>query len=247
MRNIINLFENDFEYDEYDGIEQPKIPFQFLNSLDKYKANKHIERKNRIKWREKQQQKYRYDVKDYWNTEFMTKRGVQKSIVGYKPFKFPLIRFGKFGKASRNFLPIEFRREMGNVTHEAGVSCYSGIPYKDGYQFKLPHTDRASYNVTNSFIPTEKELKGILNYIDHKTPMEIFLIHGHLKSHGKSNDWLDLGADGEYLLDTSKPFKQEFLLPTKVYIGDKNLIDYILSSFFKRDGIEGIRKHLNFE
>lgn len=76
MRNIINLVENDLDDDfEYDEIEQPEIPFQFLNSLDRYKALKHKERQsNRPKWREQQQRRYRNDIKDYENTEFMSKR-----------------------------------------------------------------------------------------------------------------------------------------------------------------------------
>ena len=119
-------------------------------------------------------------------------------------------------------------------------TTYLGLPYKDGYQFELPHSDRASYGVSRSFIPTKNDLRGLLNYIDHGIPMEIFLIHGHLKSYGKSNDWLDLGSDGEYLLDTTKPFKQEILSPKKVYVGNINLMDYIIF-LFKKNGIDDIR------
>lgn len=256
MRKFIDLIEqmppdefdygDDFDADgDLDGVPQnqkPVKPYQFLNSLDQYKAKKHDARKDdREKWRQQQQKRYRNDMDD--DPEFMSRRDIQKSLVEYKPFKFPLIRFGKFGKASRNYLPAEMRQEMGNVTHEAGVSCYMGSPYKDGYEFYLPHPDRAAYDVASwQYNPTENELKSLWKYLQDGTPMDIFLIHGHLKSFGNGNSWLHLGADGEYLLDTSKPHKKETLLPTQVYHGRMNLVDYIFTKF--RNGRQGLEDYI---
>lgn len=257
MRKFINILEaedDEFDYghdidDDFDSrpLAKPQ-PYQFLGHLDRYKAQKHDARMaDRLAWRKQQRKRMADDERDAENTEYMSKRSIQKNLVGYKPFKFPLIRFGKFGSRSRNFLDAEMRQEMGNVTHEVGVSAYLGMPYKDGWSFDLPHPDRASYNAgakrwDSSYSPTEAELKQLWNYIQHGTPMDIFLLRGHLVSYGRSNDWLNLGADGEYLLDTSKPYQQEILSPEKVYPSDRNLVQSILSRF--KNGIDGLRDQL---
>jgi hypothetical protein len=62
-----------------------------------------------------------------------------------------------------------------------------------------------------------------------------------LISHGKSNDWLSLGADGEYLLDTSKPYQQAILPPEHVYPSNANLVQTILARF---KGIDRLRDHV---
>ena len=246
--NIL-LEGDDFDYgddfdDEEEAVPVKNTPYQFLNSLDQYKAKKHDQRqKNRVSWRQQQRQRYENDIEDSDETDFMSKRTIQKSVVGYKPFQFPLIRFGKFGKASRNFLPADMRQEMGNVTHEAGVSCYLGHKVDNGYSFDLPHPDRASYDVTSwKYQPTRSEIQQLINYLDNGTPMDIFLLHGHLVSHGKANDWLTLGADGEYLLNVNKPYDMKTLKPEEVFVdwrGKLNLVDYIVS--LHRNGLDGLR------
>ena len=51
--------------------------------------------------------------------------------------------------------------------------------------------------------------------------MDVFLITGHLVSFGKNNEWLDVGADGEYLIDTKKPYKTAHIGPDKLWLDDR--------------------------
>ena len=162
-----------------------------------------------------------YDPEDNYYGDQGT-RHVPKSAVGYKPYKWPMIRFGKFGKQSKVGFDAEVRREMGNVTHEAGVSCFKSMPYKTGYLI-LEHAGKSSWTVgfdpARLLYPWARQMyPQYLRWKKTGTPMDIFLIRGHLVSFGKNNEWLSVGADGEYLLDTTKPFQRENCHPDQLWL-----------------------------
>ena len=152
-------------------------------------------------------------------------RHVPKSVVGYQPFKWAMIRFGKFGQRSKVGFDAEMRREMGNMTHEAGVSCFRGTPYKTGFLIR-EHAGRSSWTVgfdpNRLLYPWATQMyPQYVRWKKDQTPMDIFLIHGHLVSFGKNNEWLTAGADGEYLLDTTKPYKTTRIEPDKLWLDDR--------------------------
>ena len=164
-----------------------------------------------------------YDPDDSYGTK--GSKHVPKSAVGYKPFKWPMIRFGKFNQRSRVGFDAEMRREMGNVTHEAGVSCFRGMPYNNGILIR-EHEGRSSWTVgfdpTRLLYPWAKQMyPQFVRWKKDHTPMDVFLITGHLVSFGKNNEWLDVGADGEYLIDTKKPYKTAHIGPDKLWLDDR--------------------------
>lgn len=58
--------------------------------------------------------------------------------------------------------------------------------------------------------------------------MDIFVVHGHLVSFGANREWLDVGADGEYLLDTRRPYHSENLAPDRLWLSDRQTLEQIL-------------------
>jgi hypothetical protein len=231
MRDIMALFEADeFDYgfDEVDASDAHVKPFAFLNSLQQKVLDKHKARQDKIVYRDKQRKRFDKEAKmiDADGYDAPATRHIPKSQVGYKPFKIPLIRFGKFKSRSRIGLDAEFRAEMGGGTHEVGVSCYEGYPMANGcYELMEPRGGAVWDSSGNQFCVAESYVKSLINYLDHGIPMDIFLIHGHLCSFGKELEWLDVGSDGEYLLDASKPYKQVTISPEKIFVGRLNYVD----------------------
>jgi hypothetical protein len=144
-------------------------------------------------------------------------------------------------------LDAEFRAEMGNVTHEAGVSCYTASTWRDGYLLQEPYTDRAVYNNTDPFsLILHGFQSALIDYLDHQQPMDIFLMHGHLMSFGANQEMLSLGSDGEFLLDVSRPYKSERIAPEQIYFSAKmNLIQWFETRY--RGGINAMRADLEQE
>jgi len=212
---------NNFLYEDVtDDTEIPKSKYPFFNQLQKKHYDKNIANKNKVLKREKERKRFEHEQE-------IETRHVAKSVIGYKPFKIPLIRFGKFKSVSRNFLPAAFRREMGNVTHEQGVSCFRSMGFKDGFLL-MEHPGEPVYGLTDCFkIIPHIIIKPLIKYVYDGVPMDIFLIHGHCISFGKNNEWLSVGSDGELLLDTTKPYKMEQIGPEKIYIRDRNLIEWM--------------------
>lgn len=156
-------------------------------------------------------------------------RHVPKSAVGYRPNKWPMIRFGKFRDRSLIGFDAEMRREMGNATHEAGVSCFKGQPYKGGYLI-TEHQGRSSWAVgfdeARMLLPWARQHHPqYLRWRADHTPMDIFVVHGHLVSFGANREWLDVGADGEYLLDTRRPYHSENLAPDRLWLSDRQTLE----------------------
>ena len=241
ISTLCEAASDEFDYDDDDApVPATKpVPYQFLKYLKKHQA-----RQNRQRWRTTQQNRYRHENDDDY---IERTRHVPKSQMGYKPFKIPLIRFGKFRQSSRNFLDAEFRAEMGNVTHEAGVSCFTASIWQDGYLLHEPDRDRAVYNNTDPFglIFTGFQA-ALIAYLDHQQPMDIFLLHGHLASFGKNQEMLSLGSDGEFLLDVTRPYTSERLAPEHIYIGEKmNLIQWFEARY--PGGIKAMRANLEHE
>lgn len=186
-------------------------------ALHKQKKNKEKFKSDERKRREREEELY--DPPD----NFYGDKGVRhvpKSVVGYKPFKWPMIRFGKFGQRSQVGFDAEMRREMGNISHEAGVSCFKGMLYKNGVLIR-EHEGKSSWSVgfdlNRLLYPWARQMYP--QYVRWKktgTQMDIFLIQGHLVSFGTNDQWLDVGSDGEYLLDTKKPYKTSYISPDKL-------------------------------
>jgi hypothetical protein len=192
-------------------------------------------KQDKEKWREKQ--KNRFNKEQDWEG-----RHTPKSQVSYKPFKTPLIRFGKFRERSKIYLDAEFRQEMGNPTHEAGVSVYEAISFKDGFYVIPPDPFKSVYYCTDSFALLEKFKNQIINYIKNNTPIDIFLIYGHLCSFGKQNEWLSLGSDGEFLLDIKQPYKMTVLKPEQLYMTERPPLN-LLQWFEKRFGLKDVNEY----
>lgn len=132
-----------------------------------------------------------------------------------------MIRFGKFRSQSKVGLDAEMRRELGNVTHEAGVSCFRAIDYNDGYLI-MEHAGASSwtygFDANKLLYPWLRQKRPQFNrWLHDGTPMDIFVVRGHLASFGKNDEWLSCGADGEYLLDTNKPYNAEHVNPDHLW------------------------------
>jgi hypothetical protein len=251
FRTWMTLCEADIDdFDDFDdkSIEPqaPKqhIPYQFMRLLNKHKARQ----QDRLKWRRKQQQRYNDETEAADGHEFMQLRGrhLPKSQINYKPLRTPFIRFGKFRKSSQIFLDPEMRAEMGNVTHEVGVSCFEAYAWKDGFIVMEPHTDRATYQINDPFgLIFHNFQRSLIAYLDHQQPMDIFLIYGHLASFGKNQEMVSLGSDGEFLLDMTKPYTSSLIAPEHIYMDDRtnrNLIQWFDVCY--RGGISKMREDI---
>lgn len=205
----------------------------------------HTMKQDRQQFRTKEQRRREKEANIYYpeNDPYATpSRLVPKSQVGYKPFKWPMIRFGKFGSRSKVGFDAQMRREMGNITHEAGISCFQSMQVDDKYII-LSHSGGSSWAVG---FDESRLLYPWLNkmyprYVKFKTtgqPMDIFLIRGHLVSAGYNRDWLETGADGEYLIDTRKPYKQTTLNPDQVMLGSRN--EFSIENYYQQQ-----QKHLD--
>lgn len=209
-----------------------------------YLLARHRGRQDRIGWRRTQQKRYDRETEMADDDRF---RHIAKSQARYQPNTKPLIRFGLFRQHSQTFLmspePPEDERydpDWQFARNEVGVSCYEGYWHGSYWQVLEPMTNRASYNVTRPFAPIYKFGKQMLDYMDHGKPMDVFLIYGHLKSFGKSQEMLSLGADGEYLLDTSQPYTTTRLNPDIVYIERLKLADFFIWLY---GSIDRLRSH----
>jgi hypothetical protein len=221
----------DFDWgdDDYVSDETPKN--KPLTPQQQQMLRQHQQKKDREKFRSderkrREREEELYSPEDSYGIE--GSRHVPKSVVGYQPFKWPMIRFGKFGQRSKVGFDADMRREMGNMTHEAGVSCFRGMSYKGGILIR-EHEGRSSWTVgfdpNRLLYPWAKQMypQYVRWKTDH-TPMDIFLIQGHLVSFGKNNEWLTVGADGEYLLDTIKPYKSSHIEPDKLWLDDRTTL-----------------------
>jgi hypothetical protein len=213
--------------------------------------------RNSLTWRDKQRQRFHDEQEMAYDQRH---RHIPKSQIGYKPFGIPLVRFGKFGTRSGNYLyysgdadaDSELRNSTGLdattwPTHESGVSCFQASKRADGWDVFEPNPSRATHATDDPFALVHNFVPQLIRYQDTGQPMDIFLIFGHLKSFGKAQEWLDLGADGEFLLDTSKPYKAENLAPEQIFINRKNLIDYMNYRLKGYGGLDGYRQYLERE
>lgn len=223
MRHWITLCEVDEDDDDFEQSDQPVKqvpPYQFLRLLTKHQA-----KQNKAQWRKKQRRRFRDEEQaaEEYERSWSGSRHVAKSQMGYKPFGMSFIRFGKYRMRSRIFLDPELRSEMGNVTHEEGVSCYQATPWQDGYLVHQPDSSRAAYGVSDPFGLIFRTFdRQLINYLDHGVPMDIFLMRGHLVSFGRNKEMISLGSDGEFLLDLSKPHTSEPIAPEQVYLSEKS-------------------------
>lgn len=218
----------DWDDDYPDEITDTTPKGRLLTPQQQQQLRTHQLKKDREKFRSaersrRERESELFDPEDDYYGE-KGSRHVPKSAVGYKPFKWPMIRFGKFGQRSKVGFDAEMRREMGNVTHESGVSCFKSMPYKTGFLIR-EHEGRsnwtAGFDPSKLLYPWARQLfPQFVNWQKTGKPMDIFVIYGHLVSFGKNNEWLSVGADGEYLLDTAKPFKSKNCPPDQLWLHD---------------------------
>lgn len=229
--------ELDYDIDFDDDIGNNRNP-PARRKAPSPELQKHLTRKDRISWREKQRQRYR----DEQDVDVEKTRHIPKSSVKYRAGKDPLIRFGKFGKRSSIGFDPEFRDEMlAGATHESGVSCYFAHQQGDKYLIIEPNPARSigySHDVLSPILGKFKQ--QMIRYLDQGVPMDIFLIRGHLVSFGRDKEWLAVGSDGEPLLDAYKPFTSERIAPERVMINRMTLVEY----FDKKWGLDRIRKSM---
>jgi hypothetical protein len=215
-----------------------------------YYLKRHQDRQD-PSWREREQQRYQREEEMLRHS-----RHIPKSQIGYKPFGIPLIRFGRFGKQSQiglygdaddqSEVYMTDPESVGlQASHESGVSVYRGL--REPYGWLVCEPDRSSYNMTDTFAPIDKFKVQLIRYLNSGVPMDIFLLYGHLVSLGRQNEYLDLGSDGEYLLDTRRPYRQSVLKPEEVFMGRGNLIDWFEWRYKRAGGIAGIRQQLRDE
>lgn len=229
-REIINEIELDYGDFDDESDTRDKPPIKAVDYRQQRVLDRHRQKQNRAafrsaeqKRREREQELYAPDHDYYGNSG---SRHVPKSAVGYRPFAWPMIRFGLFRSTSKIGFDAEMRREMGNVTHEMGVSCFRAIEHRQGYLI-LEHAGRSSwtggsFDPDRMLYPWVRQMRTKFErWLHEGTPMDIFLLRGHLVAYGKHNEWLSCGADGEYLLDTSKPYKSEQIDANHLWLTDR--------------------------
>lgn len=216
-----------------------------------YMLARHKARQNKLAWRAKQRTRYSDEEERYYDERV---RLTPKSMAGYKPNKIPLIRFGLFGKSSQSFLNPEYNEDETLATmndrfanSEGGVSVYKGMKREGGWEVLPPDTSKSSYNVTNPFYGVTNVIKQVIGYLENGTPIDAFLIYGGLVSVGKAKEYLDVGSDGEYLLDTKQPYTISRLKPEHIFIENHNLIDYLNWMYKGMGGLHGLAQQMRDE
>jgi hypothetical protein len=165
---------------------------------------------------------------------------------------FYFIRFGKIPKTGKSNFGLakddtedyqdEWRKETCNKTHEDGVSVFQAYRHHndpDGWIIQMPNFSLARYGISNeetylqSILPANVLCKWQKN---HSTPVVHLILGSIVKSVGKKKIYAELGSDGEYLIDTSKPFKTSVIPLENIYISEKNkLVDWLNSiDYFNR-------------
>ncbi len=223
-----DLFEEENEYFELEWDDEPtinrRLPMDQQHMLDRHdkKKTRSLFRKSERQRREKEERIYAPED-DYYGVN--RSRHVPKSIVGYKPFKWPMIRFGKFRERSRVGFDAEMRADIGNITHESGVSCFHAMAHDGGYLI-MEHDGASSwsgtYNPIRMLMPWVRRFRPQYDrWKKDGTPMDIFILRGYLVAHGYDREWLTTGQDGEYLMDIRKPHRVEHVTPDRVWISDR--------------------------
>ena len=130
--------------------------------------------------------------------------------------------------------PDEWRKETGGMTREAGVSVFRAArSHNDpqGWEIFMPDFDRARYQVSDeisymkSILPAASIAKWRKN---PDTPLAL-LLHGSpvtIKMQRSKTPFIELGSDGEYLIDTKKPLRVTNVGIDHIYISrDQKLLD----------------------
>jgi len=235
---MVEEVDDEFDFGEDDPIDQPSpLDWRQQRMLDRYrqKQNRGTFRTAERKRREREEELYS-PAHDYYGTE--GSRNVPKSLTGYRPFKWPMIRFGLFRNRSMVGFDAEMRRDMGNKTHEPGISCFRSQDYQNGYLI-MAHEGRSSWTVGFEY---EKMLYPWLRqacpqyrrWQQDGTPMDIFVLRGHLTSYGKNNEWLEVGSDGEYLLNPMKPYERRHLSPDRLWLSERATLQQYYDDLDKR-------------
>jgi hypothetical protein len=116
-------------------------------------------------------------------------------------------RFGLAGEDDEDG-PDQWRIETGNKTHEAGICVLRAMRHPsvpDAYIVLEPSFALALYGVTGF----ETYLDAIVPRLDDGSEIPVFRVDGSLKT-CKGRDGtlrLDLGSDGEVMVDPAKPFE----------------------------------------
>jgi len=149
------------------------------------------------------------------------------------------VRFGKmplhgksvFGLAREDNEdgPDPWRQELGGMTHEAGVSVFRAYRHPDvpdALVLMQPHFDLARYGVSS-------QREHLLSVIPRKGDGEVeaFRIDGFLatcRGFDKSVR-LELGSDGEYLVDARRPYSAIRLQLDSIWVSEWMRLDDLLN------------------
>ena len=141
------------------------------------------------------------------------------------------IRFGKIPKLEQSSIGLddEMRAEMGNATHESGVSVYKASmrPNGKGYNLLDTNSEKAKYDIGGNYISDmfEEIFKDAIAYGD------IFLVTGtKLKQ---------TGSDGEPLLRNVSVIKR--LKLSDIFLDDRS--DVPASEIFSKTHDENLLKN----
>lgn len=118
--------------------------------------------------------------------------------------------------------PDPWRAELGNMTHEAGVSVFRAYRHPDradAYVLMEPAFCLARYGVCDQ----ESHLLAVVPDPDNGGEIAVLRLDGSL-SWSKAFDGTrraELGSDGEYLVDTGKPFTVHSLSLEDVWVSEQ--------------------------
>ena len=195
---------------------------------------------------EEEEEEDEYDD-EYWD-----------KMVGYLPYSPEMdtqhfIRFGKPNKFGRSVFglaaddnedgPDQWRIESGNKTHEAGISVFvasRSISDPNGWVIHIPDFRNARYSPPSqasyiqSILPKPLFSKWMH---DHKTPVAYWIDGSIVTSKLRKGLAAELGSDGEYLINTSKPFTSHVIPLENIYISEKErLVDWLTElDFWNRE------------
>lgn len=150
-----------------------------------------------------------------------------------KDDRWIFIRFGSMPSEGRSRFGLarednedgvdDWRRELGGMTHEAGVSVFKAYrhpSFRDHYVLIEPHFTMARYGVSE---PLE-HLFAVMG--DRDEPKSAVKVDGLLKTiralDGTTR--IELGSDGEYLIDAFRPYTTQNIGLDQLWMGDRTRI-----------------------
>jgi quinol monooxygenase YgiN len=156
------------------------------------------------------------------------------------------IRFGKMPKAGKSVFGLmrednedgvdPWRQELGNMTHEAGVCVFKAYRHPDvpdAFILIEPHFELARYNVSNA----QEHLLAIIPEAESISDIPVLRIRGDLTTiYGRDRTLrADLGSDGEYLINSQKPFDIEEIDIARIWASSSVSVSDLLHRYRRVD------------